>query len=63
MPDWILGPLCAALLLGFIFYAFRQGMKTSPDRTSNGGQTENDYPDSSWGGSGHGGSDSGGHPF
>ena len=63
MPDWILAPVCAVFLAGFIFYAFRQGTKVHPDRTSNAERTENDYPDSSWGGSDHGGSDSGGHSF
>jgi len=58
MPDWILGPVCVVLLVGFIFYAFRQGTKIAPDRTSNGGRTENDYPSSS-----DGGSDAGGHSF
>jgi len=58
MRDWILAPLCLVLLGGFIFYAFRQGMKVKPDRNNrNFGPTTND----SWGGSSDGGSDSGGH--
>ncbi len=43
MPDWILGPVCLVLLLGFIFYAFRQGMKVTPDRNkSNVGPSATD---------------------
>jgi hypothetical protein len=59
MPDWILGPLCAILLLSFIFYAFRQGTKVKPDgNNSNFGPPQND----SWSGSSDGGgSDFGGH--
>jgi hypothetical protein len=60
VPDWILAPVCLVVLVGFIGYAFRQGMKVSPDRTSNAGSTENDYPDSS---SGHGSNEGGGHSF
>ena len=60
MPDWILAPLCAVLLLGFIFYAFRQGMKVHPDRNNrNFGPTTNEsYSGSPDGESGDGGSHS-----
>ena len=58
MPDRILAPLCVFLLVGFIFYAFRQGMKVKPDRNNRDfGPTAND----GWTGSSDGGSDSGGH--
>lgn len=59
MPDWILGPLCAILLLSFIFYALRQGTKVTPDHSnSNFGPTFS----GSDGNSGDGGSaDGGGH--
>lgn len=58
MPDWILAPVCVVLLVGFIFYAFRQGFAVKPDRNnSNVGPTTND----TWLGSSGGGSDSGGH--
>jgi hypothetical protein len=60
MPDWILAPLCLVLLIGFISYAFRQGMKVKPDRNNrNFGPSAND----GWYGSSGGGSDSDGHPF
>jgi hypothetical protein len=32
MPDWILAPICAAALVGFIWFAFRQGFKTKPNK-------------------------------
>jgi hypothetical protein len=59
MPDWILGPLCAILLLGFIFYAFRQGTKVHPDRNNS------DFGPSFTGSDGDSGgsADSGGHSF
>jgi hypothetical protein len=58
MPDWILGPICVVILVGFIGYAFRQGTKVKPDRSnSNFGPTQND----SWPGASDGGSDAGGH--
>jgi hypothetical protein len=59
MTDWMLAPVCLALLLGFIFYAFRAGMKVKPDRNnSEVGPTTNE----SYSGT-EGGSDSGGHSF
>jgi hypothetical protein len=43
MPDWILGPVCAILLVDFIFYAFRQGFSVKPDRSKSGfGPTTDD---------------------
>jgi len=58
MPDWILGPACAILLVGFIFYAFRQGFAVKPDRSnSDSGPTLNE----SWPAPSDGGSDSSGH--
>ena len=43
MPDWILGPISVIALVGFIFYAFWQGMKVNPDRSkSNVGPTRDD---------------------
>ena len=36
----IIGILCGVLLVGFIAYAFRQGMKVTPDSSGNG--TNND---------------------
>ena len=54
MPDWILGPLCAVLLVGFIFYAFRQGFAVKPDRSkSDFGPTTDDK----WIGTGRGSED------
>jgi hypothetical protein len=62
MPDWILGPICAVLLVSFIFYAFRQGMKVKPDRNdSNVGATTNDIWLERDLASSDGGSDTGGH--
>ena len=60
MPNWILAPVCVVLLVSFIFYAFRQGMKVKPDRNnSNFGPTTNDAGLGSSGG----GSDTDGHSF
>jgi len=43
MPDWILAPICLGALVGFIWFAFRQGTKVSPDRNnSNFGPNAND---------------------
>lgn len=45
MPDWLLAVICLAVLVGFIGYAFYQGMKVSPDRNNaNTGPSQNDYP-------------------
>jgi hypothetical protein len=61
MPDWILAPICLVVLVGFIFYAFRQGTKVTPDRNNS------DFgPSQSSGGSGSsdgGSGDGGGHSF
>jgi hypothetical protein len=58
MPDWILGPVCAVLVVGFIFYAFRQGFSVKPDRSKGGsGPTRDDI----WLASGRGSED--GHTF
>jgi hypothetical protein len=37
MPDWILAPICLAALVGFIWFAFRQGIKVgfSPENRDN----------------------------
>lgn len=32
MPNWILAPICLAALVGFIWFAFRQGLSVKPDR-------------------------------
>ncbi len=58
MPDWILGPLCTILLLGFIFYAFRQGTKVKPDRNNSNFGPSFTGSDGDAGGSS---SDGGGH--
>ena len=43
MPDWILGPVCAGLVVGIIFYGFRQGFAVKPDRSKSGtGPTTDD---------------------
>ena len=43
MPSWLLAPLCLAVLMGFIGYAFYQGTKVSPDRNNtNFGPSQND---------------------
>lgn len=34
MPDWILAPICLAVLVGFMGFAFRQGLKVRPDRNN-----------------------------
>jgi hypothetical protein len=47
MPDWLLAPICLIALLGFIGYAWHQGMKVPPDRSNS-----NFGPSQSSGGSG-----------
>lgn len=37
----ILGILCGVLLVGFIVFAFRQGMKVTPDNSGNGTNSAN----------------------
>ncbi|QOZ47207.1 hypothetical protein XH89_29770 [Bradyrhizobium sp. CCBAU 53340] len=32
MPDWLLAPICLIVLVGFLWFAFRQGLKVKPDR-------------------------------
>ena len=31
-PDWVLAPLCITALVGFIWFAFRQGFKMKPNK-------------------------------
>jgi hypothetical protein len=31
-PDWVLAPLCITALVGFIWFAFRQGFKVKPNK-------------------------------
>ncbi|UGY13907.1 hypothetical protein [Bradyrhizobium septentrionale] len=41
----IIGIFCGVLLVGFIVFAFRQGMKVSPDGSGNGTSSDhNSYP-------------------
>jgi hypothetical protein len=45
MPDWLLAPICLAVLVVFISYALYQGTKVTPDRSNtNTGPSQNDYP-------------------
>jgi len=37
----IIGILCGVLLVGFIVFAFRQGLKLSPDSSGNGTNSDN----------------------
>lgn len=37
----IIGILCGMLLIGFIWFAFRQGMKVTPDGSGNGTNADN----------------------
>jgi len=56
MPDWILAPVCVIVLVGFIGYAFRQGMKVKPDRSNSDvgpGVTGSSDDGASHGGDGH----------
>jgi hypothetical protein len=58
MPDWILAPICLAALVGFIWFAFRQGLKVKPDRnnTDSGPSINSGLSDGSHGGfDGHSG--------
>jgi hypothetical protein len=32
MPNWLLAPICLIALVGFIVFAFRQGLRVKPDR-------------------------------
>jgi len=32
MPDWILALICLVALVGFIWFAFGQGLKVKPDK-------------------------------
>jgi hypothetical protein len=49
MSNWVLAPICLAALVGFIGYAYYQGMKVSPDRNNtNTGPSQNDYPPGSF---------------
>ena len=58
MPQWLLALISFIVLAGFIAFAFRQGMKVTPDRNnSNFGPTQNE----GYSGSSGGGADSGGH--
>ena len=41
MPDWILAPICLIALLGFIWFAFRQGCSVKPD---NGAPNPSTWP-------------------
>jgi hypothetical protein len=36
--------LCGVFLLGFIVFAFRQGMKVTPDSSGNGTNSDNVLP-------------------
>jgi hypothetical protein len=37
----IIGILCGVFLIGFIVFAFRQGMKVTPDNSGNGTNSDN----------------------
>jgi hypothetical protein len=37
----MIGILCGAFLVGFIVFAFRQGMKVTPDSSGNGTNSDN----------------------
>ena len=39
-----IGILCGVLLVGFIIFAFRQGMKVTPDDSGNATNNQNIYP-------------------
>ena len=40
----IIGILCGVLLVGFIWFAFRQGMKVTPDGSGNGTNSDHMTP-------------------
>lgn len=41
----VIGIFCGVLLVGFIVFAFRQGMKVTSDRSGNGTNSDhNSYP-------------------
>jgi cbb3-type cytochrome oxidase subunit 3 len=45
MPSWFVALICLIAIVGFIWFAFRQGMKVTPDRNNtNTGPSQNDYP-------------------
>ena len=37
----IIAILCGMILVGFIIFAFRQGMKVTPDSSGNGSNSDN----------------------
>ena len=41
MMQPIIGIICGVLLVGFIVFAFRQGMKVTPDGAGNGTNSDN----------------------
>ena len=41
MMQPIIALFCAAFLVGFIVFAFRQGMKVTPDGSGNGTNSDN----------------------
>ena len=41
MIEPIIAVLCGLLLVGFIVFAFRQGMKVTPDGSGNGTNSDN----------------------
>ena len=41
MMQPIIGIICGVLLVGFIVFAFRQGMKVTPDSAGNGTNSDN----------------------
>ena len=48
MPDWILAPICVIGLVGFIWFAFRQGFKVKSDEDKRDHPTLPLGPDGSW---------------
>jgi cbb3-type cytochrome oxidase subunit 3 len=45
MPSWFVPLICFVALVGFLWFAFRQGTKVTPDQNNNNtGPSQNDYP-------------------
>ncbi|GKQ50745.1 hypothetical protein [Bradyrhizobium sp. Ce-3] len=48
MPDWILAPICVVVLVGFIWFAFRQGFRVKPNENNRDHPTWPVGPDGTW---------------
>jgi len=50
VPNWLLASICLAALVGFIWFAFGQGLKVKPDKANRDnwvGEPPDSHPGSS----------------